>query len=241
MGPICVAKHLAPYLPGHSVIGLGGPKSVGAVSAAPWGSPSILTISHMYCTMMGPDGLRAATQVAILNANYMAKRLSADFPVLYTGKSGLCAHEFILDLRPLSAASGVTVEDVAKRLMDYGFHAPTMSFPVVGTLMIEPTESESKPELDRLVGALSAIRAEMERVKTGEWPRDDNPLRHAPHTMDQVTADAWKHPYSRETAAFPAPWVAERKFWPHVARVDNVFGDRNVVCTCPPVEEYASA
>ncbi|MCG3135609.1 MAG: Glycine dehydrogenase (decarboxylating) [Planctomycetes bacterium] len=240
MGPICCAPQLVPHLPGHRTGGLGGEKSSGAVSAAPWGSASILVISYMYCAMMGAEALRRATQVAILNANYMAKRLSAHYPILYTGSNGRVAHEFILDYRPVAAASGVTVEDVAKRLMDYGFHAPTMSFPVAGTLMIEPTESECRAELDRLCDALIAIRAEIARVESGEWPKDDNPLHNAPHTMDQVVADGWKHPYSRDVAAFPAPWVRERKFWPHVSRVDNVFGDRNVVCTCPPTDSYAS-
>ena len=237
MGPICCAAHLVPFLPGHATGALGGAKSIGPVSAAPYGSASILPISYMYNAMMGGDGLRRATQVAILNANYMAKRLGAHFPLLYTGANGRVAHEFILDFRQIHA---VTIEDVAKRLMDYGFHAPTMSFPVAGTLMIEPTESESKAELDRFIDALVAIRAEIGRIESGEWPKDDNPLHNAPHTMDQVTATDWKHAYSRETAAFPAPWVRERKFWPYIARVDNVYGDRNVVCTCPPIEAYAS-
>jgi glycine dehydrogenase len=237
VGPICCAPHLVPFLPGHATGAIGGAKSSGAVSAAPYGSASILPISYMYIVMMGAEGLRKATQVAILNANYMAKRLGAHYPVLYTGQNGRVAHEFILDFRQIHA---VTIEDVAKRLMDYGFHAPTMSFPVAGTLMIEPTESESKAEMDRLCDALIAIRGEIAKVEQGEWPKDDNPLHNAPHTMDVVTKDEWKHPYSRETAAFPAPWVAERKFWPYVGRVDNVYGDRNVVCTCLPIEAYAA-
>jgi glycine dehydrogenase len=240
MGPICVAKHLAPYLPGHSVVGLGGEKSVGAVSAAPWGSPSILPISYVYIGLMGGTGLRRATAVAILNANYMAKRLEPHFPVLYKGGKGRCAHEFILDLRPVTASSGITAEDVAKRLMDYGFHAPTMSFPVGGTLMIEPTESESKPELDRFCDAMIAIRREIADVEADRIDRTNNPLKNAPHTADVVTAERWDRPYSRETAAFPAPWVRDWKFWPHVGRVDNLWGDRNLVCTCPSTESYGS-
>ncbi len=238
MGPICVAKHLAPYLPGHSVVGLGGAKSVGAVSAAPWGSPSILPISYVYIGLMGGAGLAKATAVAILNANYMAKRLEPHFPVLYKGRKGRCAHEFILDLRPVTASSGITAEDVAKRLMDYGFHAPTMSFPVAGTLMVEPTESESKPELDRFCDAMIAIRKEIADVESGRMDKTNNPLKNAPHTSDVVCADKWDRPYSREVAAFPAPWVREWKFWPHVGRVDNLFGDRNLVCTCPDVSSY---
>jgi glycine dehydrogenase len=240
MGPICVAKHLAPYLPGHSVVGTGGEKSIGAVSAAPWGSPSILPISYVYIGLMGGEGLARATAVAILNANYMAKRLEPHFPVLYKGKKGRCAHEFILDLRPVTASSGITAEDVAKRLMDYGFHAPTMSFPVSGTLMVEPTESEGKPELDRFCDAMIAIRKEIADVEAGRMDKTNNPLKNAPHTSDMVTAEAWDHPYSRETAAFPAPWVREWKFWPHVGRVDNLYGDRNLICTCPPMESYGS-
>jgi glycine cleavage system P protein (glycine dehydrogenase) len=240
MGPICVAKHLAQYLPGHSVVGLGGEKSIGAVSAAPWGSPSILPISYVYIGLMGGDGLKKATAVAILNANYMAKRLDPHFPVLYKGRKGRCAHEFILDLRPVTASSGITAEDVAKRLMDYGFHAPTMSFPVAGTLMVEPTESESQAELDRFCDALIAIRKEIADVEAGRMDRTNNPLKNAPHTADVVTAANWDRPYSREVAAFPAPWVREWKFWPHVGRVDNLWGDRNLMCTCPPLESYGS-
>ncbi len=240
MGPICVAKHLAPFLPGHSVMGTGGEKSIGAVSAAPWGSPSILPISYVYIGLMGGEGLARATAVAILNANYMATRLEPHFPVLYKGKKGRCAHEFILDLRPVTASSGITAEDVAKRLMDYGFHAPTMSFPVSGTLMVEPTESEGKPELDRFCDAMIAIRAEIADVEAGRIDRTDNPLKNAPHTVDVIVAEKWDHPYSRETAAFPAPWVREWKFWPHVGRVDNLYGDRNLICTCPPMESYGA-
>jgi glycine dehydrogenase len=239
MGPIGVAAHLAPFLPGHPLTVVGGAKGIGPISAAPWGSASILTIPWVYIQLMGAVGLRRATEVAILNANYMAKRLGAHYPLLYSGKNGRVAHEFIIDLRPFEHSAGVLAEDVAKRLMDYGFHAPTMSFPVVGTLMIEPTESESKPELDRLCDALIAIRAEIERVESGSWPRENNPLKNAPHPCDVVVSDSWSRPYSREIAAFPAPWTRERKFWPYVGRVDNGYGDKNLVCTCPPVESYA--
>jgi glycine dehydrogenase len=240
MGPIGVAAHLAPYLPGHPVVATGGAEAIGPVSAAPWGSASILPISWAYIRMMGGEGLTLATKVAILNANYVAKRLAPHFPVLYTGRNGRVAHECIVDVRQLKAASGVEVADVAKRLMDYGFHAPTVSFPVAGTLMIEPTESESKAELDRFCDAMIAIRGEIARVEAGEWPRDDNPLKNAPHTMDVVIADVWAHPYSRQLAAFPAPWVKAGKFWPSVGRVNDVYGDRNVMCSCPPVESYAA-
>jgi glycine dehydrogenase len=240
VGPIAVAPHLVEYLPGHAVISPGeNRRGEGAVSAAPWGSASILVISWMYIAMLGASGLRTATQTAILNANYMARRLEAKYPVLYRGHSNLVAHEFILDLRPWKQGTGIEVEDVAKRLMDYGFHAPTVSFPVPGTLMIEPTESESKEELDRFCDALLAIHAEMERVASGEWPHDNNPLKHAPHTAGAVTATEWDHPYSREIAAYPMPSLREYKFWPAVARIDNVYGDRNLVCSCLPMEEYA--
>ncbi|MCC7440140.1 MAG: aminomethyl-transferring glycine dehydrogenase [Bdellovibrionales bacterium] len=238
VGPICVREHLAPFLPGHPVVKSGGSKAIGPVSAAPWGSPSILPISWMYIRMMGPEGLKKATEVAILSANYIAKRLEPSFPVLYKGSQGRVAHECIIDLRSLKASSGIEVEDVAKRLIDYGFHAPTMSFPVAGTLMIEPTESEPKAELDRLCDALIAIRGEMDRVASGKWDRKDNPLKNAPHTSAAVTASEWVHPYSREVGAFPAPWTREQKFWPSVARIDNAYGDRNLVCTCPPLEAY---
>ena len=240
MGPIGVASHLAPFLPGHPVTKLGGKESIGPVSAAPYGSASILAISWVYIALMGGDGLTKASKVALLNANYMAKRLEKEFPVLYTGKHRLVAHEFILDLRQFKEKAGVEVIDVAKRLMDYGFHAPTMSFPVPGTLMIEPTESESKAELDRFCDALIAIRGEVQEILEGRLPRDNNPLKNAPHTAQEVTASVWNHPYSREQAAFPAPWVREYKFWPAVARIDDAYGDRNLVCTCPPMESYQS-
>jgi glycine dehydrogenase len=238
MGPIGVAKHLAPFLPGHVVVKTGGSDASGAVSAAPFGSASILTISWMYCVLMGAQGLRRATEVAILNANYIAKRLDPHFPVLYKGKGGLVAHECIVDVRQLKATSGVEVEDVAKRLMDYGFHAPTVSFPVAGTLMIEPTESESKTELDRFCDAMIGIRKEIARVESGEWDRQQNPLKAAPHTQAVVTADEWTRPYTRQVAAFPARWLHEFKFWPTVGRVDSAYGDRNLVCACPPATDY---
>jgi glycine dehydrogenase len=238
MGPICVAAHLAPFLPGHPVVPTGGAEAIGPVSAAPWGSASILPISWVYIALMGGAGLTRATQMAILNANYMAARLREHYPVLYTGGHGRVAHEFILDLRPFKTTAGVEAEDVAKRLMDFSFHAPTMSFPVAGTLMIEPTESESKPELDRFCDAMIRIREEIRAIEQGTMDRQNNPLKNAPHTADDVTDDAWDRPYGREQAVFPAPWVRERKFWPYVNRVDNPWGDRNLTCTCPPMEAY---
>jgi glycine dehydrogenase len=237
MGPIGVASHLAPFLPGHPVTGLGGPEAIGAVSAAPYGSPSILAIPWVYIRLMGASGLKLATEVAILNANYMAKRLEAHYPVVYTGRSGRVAHEFIVDARGFKAF-GVEVEDIAKRLMDYGFHAPTMSFPVPGTLMIEPTESESKEELDRFCDAMIAIREEIRAVEEGRLDRASNPLKNAPHTSHVVTATEWGRSYSREQAAFPAPWLRAHKYWPSVGRIDNAYGDRNFICTCPPMEAY---
>ncbi len=246
MGPIGVNKTLAPFLPTHPVVNpdSSGAQGIGPVSAAPYGSPSILTISWVYIALMGAAGLKKATEVAILNANYMAKRLEKHYPVLYRGRNGRCAHEFIMDVRPCEAAAGVKAEDFAKRLMDYGFHAPTMSWPVAGTLMVEPTESESKAELDRLCDALISIREEVAKIEKGEWPRDNNPLKHAPHTAAAVTANEWAHPYSRQTAAFPAAWLRgsssqSYKFWPAVGRIDNPYGDRNLVCTCVPMEAYA--
>ncbi|MBX3174645.1 MAG: aminomethyl-transferring glycine dehydrogenase [Gemmatimonadaceae bacterium] len=241
MGPIGVVAHLAPFLPGHSVVDLGGEQRIGAVSAAPWGSASILPISMMYIDMMGGEGLTEATKVAILNANYVAHKLKGHYEVLYKGKNGHVAHECILDTRPLKAAAGVEVEDIAKRLMDYGFHAPTVSFPVAGTLMIEPTESESKAELDRFCEAMIAIREEVRDIERGVLGREDNPLAHAPHTQEVVISDGWARGYSRERAAFPLAWVRDAKFWPAVGRVESAFGDRNLVCSCPPIEEYASA
>jgi glycine dehydrogenase len=238
MGPIAVAAHLAPFLPGHPVVPAGGEKSYGTVAAAPWGSASILCISWVYIRTMGAFGLKRATEVAILNANYMAKRLEPHYPIVYRGAKGRVAHEFILDARGFKRA-GIEVEDVAKRLMDYGFHAPTMSWPVAGTLMVEPTESESKAELDRFCDAMIAIRGEIRDVEEGRVRAEESPLRRAPHTARAVTAAEWNRPYSREQGAFPAPWVKEAKFWPSVARIDNTWGDRNLFCTCPPVEDVA--
>ncbi|MBK7641515.1 MAG: aminomethyl-transferring glycine dehydrogenase [Planctomycetes bacterium] len=235
MGPICVGKHLAAHLPGHPLAQL--PGKAGSVSAAPWGSASILPISWMYIRMMGADGLKKATQVAVLNANYLAKKLGGDYPVLYTGVNGFVAHECIFDTRGFKSA-GIEVDDIAKRLMDFGFHAPTMSFPVPGTLMVEPTESESKEELDRFVTALQTIRAEIRAVESGALDKKDNPLKNAPHTLEEVTASEWKHAYSREQAGFPAPWLRVHKFWPTVGRIDNAYGDKNLVCACPSVESY---
>lgn len=240
MGPIGVTKALAEFLPAHPVIRpeSAGRRAIGPISAAPYGSASILPISWMYIAMMGAEGLRRASEVAILNANYMAKRLEGHYPILYTNHNGRCAHEFILDCRGFEKSADVRIDDIAKRLMDYGFHAPTMSWPVPGTLMIEPTESESKEELDRFCEALISIRREIAEIEAGRADRADNPLKHAPHTAQAVTADAWPHRYSREQAAYPAPWTRDRKFWPSVGRVDNPFGDRNLVCTCEPMAAY---
>ncbi|MFH8788301.1 aminomethyl-transferring glycine dehydrogenase [Streptomyces roseoverticillatus] len=237
VGPVAVRAHLAPYLPNHPLQPTAGPETgVGPISAAPWGSAGILPISWAYVRLMGGEGLKRATQVAVLGANYIAKRLEPHYPVLYTGPNGLVAHECIVDLRPLTKATGVSVDDVAKRLIDYGFHAPTMSFPVAGTLMIEPTESEDIAELDRFCEAMIAIRAEIEKVGSGEWSKDDNPLRNAPHTAASVTG-VWEHAYGREEAVFPAG-VSADKYWPPVRRVDGAYGDRNLVCSCPPLEDY---
>lgn len=233
MGPICVKAHLAPFLPGHVTT-----DGNYAVSAAPNGSASILLISYGYIRLLGSTGVRAATEYAILNANYMRARLDGHYDILYTNHNGLCAHEFIVDLRPFKKSAEIEAEDVAKRLMDYGFHAPTMSFPVAGTIMIEPTESEDKAELDRFCDALIAIREEIRAIETGRIDKKDNPLKQAPHTQAMATADLWSHGYSRQTAAFPLPYVAQHKFWPSVARVNNTHGDRNLVCTCEPVESY---
>ena len=238
MGPIVCKDHLAAFLPGHSQIKTGGEKAIHAVSSAPFGSSSILLIPWAYIAMMGGDGLRKATQVAILNANYMAKKLENHFLILYRGIGGYNAHEFIIDLRQLKNQSGISDEDVAKRLMDYGFHAPTMSFPVPGTLMIEPTESESKREMDRFCNAMISIRQEIQNVIDGTMDANDNPLKNAPHTASVVTVDEWKHSYSRQIAAYPAPWLKEHKYWPTVGRIDNAYGDRNLMCTCPPIDNY---
>ncbi|MBJ6618618.1 aminomethyl-transferring glycine dehydrogenase [Streptomyces sp. DHE17-7] len=238
VGPVAVRSHLAPYLPNHPLQPAAGPQTgVGPISAAPWGSAGILPISWSYVRLMGGEGLKRATQVAVLSANYIAKRLEPHYPVLYTGPGGLVAHECIIDLRPLTKATGVSVDDVAKRLIDYGFHAPTMSFPVAGTLMIEPTESEDLTELDRFCEAMIAIRAEIEKVGSGAWPAEDNPLRGAPHTAGALGGD-WDHAYSREEAVFPAGVSAADKYWPPVRRIDQAYGDRNLVCSCPPLDAY---
>jgi glycine dehydrogenase len=240
MGPIGVAKHLVPFLPGHAVVDMGGGnKSLTAVSAAPWGSASILLISYAYIRMMGTEGLENATKYAILNANYIKARLEKHYQILYVGSKGRCAHEMILDTRVFKSASGVEAEDIAKRLMDYGFHAPTMSFPVAGTVMIEPTESEPKAELDRFCDAMIAIRKEVEAIENGSADKTDNVLKNAPHTAGMVTADEWNHAYSRQQAAYPLPYVKAAKFWPSVGRVNNTHGDRNLICACIPVEAYA--
>ncbi|GAA2090134.1 aminomethyl-transferring glycine dehydrogenase [Actinomadura alba] len=239
VGPVGVREHLAPFLPNHPLRAEAGPATgVGPISAAPWGSAGILPISWAYIAMMGPDGLRAATEGAILAANYVARRLAPHYPILYTGRGGLVAHECIADLRKITKETGITAEDVAKRLIDYGFHAPTLSFPVAGTLMIEPTESEDLTELDRFCDAMIAIRSEIEQVATGEYDPQDNPLKHAPHTAECLVAGDWKHAYSREEAAYPLPSLRENKYWPPVRRVDQAYGDRNLVCSCPPPEAF---
>ncbi|HSH44465.1 MAG TPA: aminomethyl-transferring glycine dehydrogenase [Longimicrobiales bacterium] len=240
MGPIGVMEHLAPFLPSHPVVRTGGEQGIGAVSAAPWGSPSILPISWMYIRMLGAEGVTRSTKMAILNANYVARRLEGHFDVLYTGRNGTVAHECIIDPRPLKAATGVDAIDIAKRLIDYGFHAPTVSFPVPGTLMVEPTESEGLEELDRFCDAMIAIREEIRKIENGEWEQGNNPVSNAPHTADMVVSSDWDRPYSREVAALPAPG-RESKFWPVVGRVHSAFGDRNLVCACPPVSEYEPA
>ncbi len=240
MGPICCTAQLAPFLPTHPLVKTGGEKGITAVSAAPWGSASILLISYAYIKMLGAEGVTNATKYAILNANYIKARLEGAYSILYSGEHGRCAHEMIVDLRPFKAL--VNAEDVAKRLMDYGFHAPTLSFPVAGTIMIEPTESESKAELDRFCEALLAIRREIDEIAEGKYPLEDNPLRNAPHTLQMVCSNDWPHPYSREQAAFPLPWLRQGwKFWPSVSRIDQAYGDRNLVCVCPPIEAYEMA
>jgi len=237
VGPIGVGAHLEPFMPGHNSIDT-VEKPVGAVSAAPWGSAGILPISWMYISMMGSRGLVEATETAILNANYVAERLRPHYPILYTGSNDRVAHECIIDLRPIKESSGISVEDVAKRLIDFGFHAPTMSFPVSDTLMIEPTESESKAELDRFCDAMIAIRKEIEAVESGEMDLADNPLVNAPHTAQVVCSDNWEHSYTREQAAYPLESLRANKYWSPVGRVDNVYGDRNLVCSCPCISEY---
>ncbi len=238
VGPICVARHLVPYLPGHSVVKIGGEKSIHAVSSSPWGSASILLISYAYFKMLGTQGLKEVSTYAILTANYLKSRLEQHYPVLYQGKSGRVGHEFILNMKLFKDQTGVEVGDIAKRLMDYGFHAPTVSFPVAGTLMIEPTESEPKAELDRFINAMIVIRKEIQEIADGLLTKTDNPLKHAPHTAGVVTGDHWNHHYTREQAAFPVPSLRKNKFWPSVGRINDTYGDRNIFCTCPPIEEY---
>ena len=238
MGPICVAGHLVPFLPTHVMIRTGGTNGMGAVSAAPWGSGSILLISYAYIRMLGAEGLTRSTRFAILNANYIKSRLEGHYGILYSGEHGRCAHEFILECRDFKAASGVEVADMAKRLMDYGYHAPTVSFPVAGTLMIEPTESEGREQLDRFCDTMISIRKEIRALENGELPKDDNLLVNAPHTLEMIMTDQWKHPYSRQQAIFPLPWIKDNKFWPAVRRIDQAYGDRHLVCSCEPVEAY---
>jgi len=240
MGPIAVAEHLSPFLPGHPVVPTGGRQAIGPVAATPHGSPSILPISWVYIALMGAAGLRRASQVAVLNANYLARRLSEHYPILYSGREGLVAHEFIVDMRPYRQSADVTIDDIAKRLMDFGIHAPTVSFPVAGTLMIEPTESESKEELDRFCEAMMVIRDEIRAIEEGRADPRDNALKGAPHTAEALVADSWERSYGREQAAYPAEWVRERKFWPAVGRIDNAWGDRHLICVCGSVEEYGS-
>jgi glycine dehydrogenase len=243
VGPVVVRSHLAEFLPGHPYLltppARKGGSVTGPLAAAPYGSAGILPISWAYIAMMGADGLRQATQVAILSANYLARRLDPHFPVLYTGRDGLVAHECILDLRPLTSQTGITAEDVAKRLIDYGFHAPTMSFPVAGTLMVEPTESEDLTELDRFCDAMISIRREIDKVVAGGLDAHDNPLKNAPHTASMLMSADWAHPYEREQAAYPLPGDRRAKYWPPVRRIDQAFGDRNLVCACPPPEAFA--
>jgi glycine dehydrogenase len=244
VGPVCVVDDLVPFLPGHHTAGIGGDSPVGAVSAAPLGNAAVLPISWMYVRMMGAEGLREATETAILSANYVAARLADHYTVQFSSgvqglRGGGVAHECILDLRPLKDSSGITAEDVAKRLIDYGFHAPTLSFPVAGTLMVEPTESEPLAELDRFCDAMIAIRQEIARVEGGQWPREDNPLKNAPHTAQSLLRADWAHPYTREEAAYPVASLRRGKYWPPVGRVDNVYGDRNLFCSCVPVGDYS--
>jgi len=238
MGPICVAKHLAPYLPGHPLIRTGGEKGIHAVSATPWGSPSILLISYGYIKMLGAQGVVEATRYAILNANYLKARLEKHYPVLYQGKNGRIGHEFILDMRQFKQTADIDVEDIAKRLIDYGFHAPTVSFPVAGTMMIEPTESESKAELDRFADALISISKEIHEIINGKADPRDNVLKNAPHTAREALSEDWNHPYTRYKAVYPLHYLAENKFWPSVGRINNSYGDRNLICVCPPMESY---
>ncbi|MBD3662198.1 MAG: glycine dehydrogenase (aminomethyl-transferring), partial [Arenibacter algicola] len=237
VGPICVAEQLVPFLPGNPVIKTGGDKAITAISAAPWGSSLVCLISYGYIKMLGENGLTQSTKTAILNANYIKNKLSGKFDVLYTGERGRAAHEMIIDCRPFKE-NGIEVTDIAKRLMDYGFHAPTVSFPVAGTLMIEPTESESLAELDRFCSAMLSIREEIDAASVED---NNNAMKNAPHTLEMITADKWEFPYSRQQAAFPLPYISENKFWPSVRRVDDTYGDRNLICTCAPIEAYVEA
>jgi glycine dehydrogenase len=239
MGPICCTAELAPFLPSNPVMKTGGEHAIPAISAAPFGSAAILLISYAYNKMLGSEGITNATKYAILNANYLKAKLAPHFPILYSGKNGRVAHEFIMDIRPFKKDTGIDAADIAKRLMDYGYHAPTVAFPVPGTLMIEPTESESKEELDKFCEALIAIKKELDDIVNGITTIQDNPIINAPHIMNEVIADKWTHSYSRETAAFPLEYVRNNKFWPTVAKIDNTYGDRNLICTCLPIEAYA--
>ncbi|HEY4154529.1 MAG TPA: glycine dehydrogenase (aminomethyl-transferring), partial [Puia sp.] len=239
MGPICVNEKLKDHLPGHRINSNHG--GSGPVSAAPYGSASILLISYAYIKMLGSAGITDATRYAILHANYMKSRLETHYPILYAGINNTCAHEFIVDLRPFKAQAGIEAEDVAKRLMDYGFHAPTLSFPVPGTMMIEPTESEDKSELDRFCDAMIAIHGEMQEIADGKMDKSDNPLKHAPHTQGVICTDEWNHAYGRERAAFPLAFTRANKFWPSAGRINNTYGDRNLICTCEPVSHYETA
>ena len=238
MGPICCAAHLAPFLPKHDVIEMGGEQGISSISAAPWGSALILLISYAYIKMLGSEGLTDSTKYAILNANYIKERLAGSFDVLYTGENGRCAHEMILDCRPFKRDAGIEVTDIAKRLMDYGFHAPTVSFPVAGTVMVEPTESEGIAELDRFCDAMLSIRTEIAEIENEEVDAANNVMKNAPHTQYMICGDDWNFPYSRSKAGFPLPFVSDNKFWPTVRRVDDAYGDRNLVCTCEPIESY---
>jgi glycine dehydrogenase len=240
MGPICVAKHLEPFLPTHPVVKVGGEKGIPAVAAAPWGSASILLISYAYIRLMGASGLADASRYSILSANYIKERLKGHYQALYAGAHGHVGHEMILDTRHFKASAGVDVTDIAKRLMDYGFHAPTVSFPVPGTLMVEPTESEALVELDRFCDTMISIRKEIDEIESGKADKENNVLKNAPHTAETVVSDIWPHPYSREKAAYPSAQLRHNKFWPTVGRVNDAYGDRHVVCTCPPIESYES-
>jgi glycine dehydrogenase len=241
VGPIGVARHLVEFLPTHPLVETGGVNGIRAVAAAPFGSAGILPISHAYIKMLGKEGLTQSTRVAILNANYLAARLKDHFSILYKGKNGFVAHEMIIDCRKFRAETEITESDIAKRLMDYGFHAPTLSFPVAGTLMVEPTESESIAELDRFADAMIDICSDIRRIKNGEADKTHNVLKNAPHTQESVLADEWEHPYSRMRAAFPLPWIKQNKFWPFTGRINDGYGDRNLVCTCEPIEAYLSS